>query len=106
MWGTPLFFQISIFMVKDQLTSKLAGIILQYARMKEGRLTRVSDMCRINRNEFNIRGLSCMKFHRLVRLIYALHLDLGYHDSQQLVEDIKAALDKFAYEYDENLFDA
>ena len=47
-----------------------------------------------------------MKFHRLVRLIYALHLDLGYHDCQQLVKDIKAALDKFAYDYDENLFNA
>jgi hypothetical protein len=55
-------------MLKDQLTSSCAGIILDEVR-KEGRLTFVSDECGINRKYFNRKMFRLLRFHRLVRLL-------------------------------------
>jgi hypothetical protein len=92
-------------MLKEQLTSKVAGIILEHVRSKKGRLTELSDWCRINRKEFNIRGLSQMKFHRLLRILYALHLECEYYEWKQLWDEISETIQEFSDEYDFTLLD-
>lgn len=67
-------------MIKDQLTSSVAGIILSHVRRERGRLTAVSDMCGINRMEFTRKGLSRMRMHRFLRVVYALALLLDYKE--------------------------
>jgi len=42
-------------MIKDQLISQVASIILRFVRNRKGRLTEQSDDCRINRRKFNVK---------------------------------------------------
>ena len=63
--------------LKEQLTSEVAGIILKYVKAEKGRLTRISEDARINRKEFNIRGLSKMRLHRQMRLNHSLYPELS-----------------------------
>lgn len=92
-------------MIKDQLTSKVAGIILQHVRNPKGRLTEISDMCKINRKEFNVRGLSKMKGHRLLRILYAIYLVVGYAEKKQMSDEFFDIFQDFADEYDFTLLD-
>lgn len=92
-------------MLRDQLTSKIAGIILQHVRTPKGRLTEISDMCRINRKEFTVRGLSKMRLHRLLRIIYALHLEASYVENKRMAEEIYDTIQDYSDEYDYTLLD-
>jgi len=92
-------------MLKEQLTSKVASIILQHVREPKGRLTEISDLCHINRREMNIRGLSRMKFHRLLRLIYALSVALRPDEYYEMTDDILFAIQEFSDKYEYDLLD-
>lgn len=92
-------------MLKNQLTSKVAGIILKTLREQKGRLTQVSDLCKINRREFNIRGLSKMKFHRQLRIIYALAVVLPALRYEQLMNEVSNEILDFADEVGFDFFD-
>lgn len=92
-------------MLKDQLTSAVAGIILHHVRERKGRLTEVSDLCSINRKEFNRRGLSKMKLHRLLRLVYALALILPYREFDVMWKDILDEIRNYSDDYDFTLLD-
>ena len=61
-------------MLRDELTSDVAGIILEYLRSVKGRLTEVSNLSGINRREINRKGLSKMRMNRLMRLVYTMQL--------------------------------
>lgn len=91
--------------LKDQMTSEIAGIILQHVRNHKGRLSEVSDDCRINRREFNVRGISKMKFHRLLRIFYDLLLILTYAEFTKMMEEIINTLKDYADEYDYTVLD-
>ena len=54
-------------MLKERLTSEVAGIILRYVRTPKGRLTEISDLCSLNRKEFNVRG--CIGAHHELRTV-------------------------------------
>lgn len=92
-------------MLKDQLTSAVAGIILHHLRDFKGRLTEVSDLCNINRREFNRKGLSKMKMHRLLRLVYAMALVLPYQEYDMMWKDILDEIRNFSDDYDYTLLD-
>lgn len=90
---------------KEQLTSEVAGIILQHVRNSKGRLTEVSDLCGINRKEFNKKGFSKMRMHRLLRIIYALSILMNYREFHNMCEELHDEIRNFSDEYDFILFD-
>lgn len=92
-------------MLKQQLTSEVAGIILRHVRNPKGKLTEISDLCRINRKEFNVHGLSKMKLHRLLRIIYALALTMGYDQYRKMMDEIRDVIWENEECYDYLLFD-
>ena len=92
-------------MIKDQLTSEVASIILRYVKSYKGLLTLVSDESRINRREFNVRGLSQMKLHRLLRILYVLGLELRGEDFQKMMDEIRDTITDYVDQYDFTLLD-
>lgn len=92
-------------MLKERLTSEVAGIILRYVRTPKGRLTEISDLCSINRKEFNVRGLSKMKLHRLLRIIYALALIMSYEQYRKMMNEVRDVIWEQEECYDYLLFD-
>ena len=91
--------------LKDQLTSEVAGIILRHVRTPKGRLTEISDDSKINRKDFNVHGLSQMKLHRFLRILYALNLSMDYEEYQQMMDEISDTITEFAGDYDYTLLD-
>jgi len=92
-------------MLKDQLTSEVAGIILDRVRESKGRVTEISDLCRINRRELNVRGLSRMKLHRLLRIVYSLAVIMRYEEYRAMMEQISRTIENFSDNYDYLLLD-
>ncbi len=92
-------------MLKDQLTSEVAGIILDRVRESKGRVTEISDLCRINRRELNVRGLSRMKLHRLLRIVYALAVVLRYEEYRDMMAQIARTIESYSDEFDYMLLD-
>lgn len=86
--------------MKALLSKKFAEIILQHLRSKKGRLTRISDMCSINRREFTTEGLSRMKISRLLVILYAMNLELYYDEYEQMVKELCHTFEDFATQYD------
>jgi len=92
-------------MLRDQLTSEVAGIILCYVRERKGRLTEMSNECRINRREFNVHGLAMMKLHRLLRIIYDLCMILPPSEFKGMVDKIRETIIEYSENYDYRLLD-
>ena len=88
-----------------ELTSEVAGIILRHVRNPKGKLTEISELCRINRKEFNVRGLSKMKLHRLLRIIYALALTMSYDQYRKMTDEVRDVIWEHEECYDYLLFD-
>lgn len=102
------YYLIKIFMtmlLRKQLTSKVARIILTRIRDRKGRLTEISDECRINRREFNVRGFSKMSLQRLLRVFYALCLVLPKSEFDAMGNEIAEVIADYADEYDYVLLD-
>ena len=78
-------------MLRDELTSDVAGIILEYLRSVKGRLTEVSNLSGINRRELNRKGLSKMRMNRLMRLVYTMALVMPPERLREAVEKIHEA---------------
>lgn len=91
--------------LKQQLTSEVAGIILDTVREKRGRLTEISDLCKINRSKFNVRGFSQLRVHQMLRIVYALAVILNYEDYRAMMTRIARAIEDFSDEYDYMLLD-
>ncbi len=92
-------------LLRNQLTSRVAGIILTRIRERKGRLTEISDECRINRREFNVRGLSKMSLHRLLRVVYALYMVLPKREYDEMMDEIRRVMAAYADHYDYLLLD-
>ena len=101
-----VFYQIKIIMLlRNQLTSRVAGIILTRIRERKGRLTEISDECRINRREFNVRGFSKMSLQRLLRVFYALYMVLPKREYDEMMDEIRRVMAAYADHYDYLLLD-
>lgn len=57
--------------LREQLVSDFAGIVIGTVK-DNGWLTHISNEVGINRREFNRKGMSKMKLHRLLRILTAL----------------------------------
>lgn len=92
-------------MLRDEMTSEVAGIILHYLRDVKGRTTEVSNLSGINRREINRKGLAKMKLNRLLRLIYAMLLLMPPKTSESMWQDILGKIREFADYFDFILLD-
>lgn len=75
-------------MTNDTLTGRIASTMLQAIKEERGRLTAVSDMCSINRQEFDVEGLSKMSLSRLIRLGAAMAIIMPKKRYIQMTQDI------------------
>ena len=92
-------------MLRDELTSDVAGIILENLRSVKGRLTEVSNLSGINRRELNRKGLSKMRMNRLMRLVYAMLLIMPPKKSDAMWQKILEKLREYAKDFDFILLD-
>lgn len=75
-------------MKKDLLALTIGGIINEAIREKRGRLTEVSDMCVINRQEFAPEGIANLALHQLTRLSRAMVEAMPKQRLEQMKKDI------------------
>lgn len=92
-------------MLRDELTSDVAGIILEYLRSVKGRLTEVSNLSGINRREINRKGLAKMRMSRLMRLVYTMQLVMPPYKSEAMWQKIIEKVREYADYYDYILLD-
>ena len=92
-------------MLRDELTSDVAGIILEYLRSVKGRLTEVSNLSGINRRELNRKGLAKMRMNRLMRLVYTMQLVMPPKKSDAMWQKILEKLRDYAKDFDFILLD-
>ena len=92
-------------MLRDELTSDVAGIILENLRSVKGRLTEVSNLSGINRREINRKGLAKMRMNRLMRLVYAMLLIMPPKKSDAMWQKILEKLREYAKDFDFILLD-
>jgi hypothetical protein len=92
-------------MLRDELTSDVAGIILENLRSVKGRLTEVSNLSGINRRELNRKGLAKMRMNRLMRLVYAMLLIMPPKKSDAMWQKILEKVREYANYYDYILLD-
>jgi hypothetical protein len=92
-------------MLRDELTSDVAGIILENLRSVKGRLTEVSNLSGINRRELNRKGLAKMRMNRLMRLVYAMLLIMPPKKSDAMWQKILEKLREYAKDFDFILLD-
>lgn len=93
-------------MTTDQITSHVVGIILRHVRDKRGRLTLVSDMCRINRREFSQQGIAKMRLYRLVLIIAALFIVQHSFETKKMVDEIVNDFLAFVNDYENGDIDS
>ena len=92
-------------MLRNELTSDVAGIILEYLRSVKGRLTEVSNLSGINRRELNRKGLAKMRMNRLMRLVYTMQLVMPPYKSEAMWQKIIEKVREYADYYDFILLD-
>ena len=92
-------------MLRDELTSDVAGVILESLRSVKGRMTEVSNLSGINRRELNRKGLSKMRMNRLMRLVYAMLLIMPSKKSDAMWQKILEKVREYANYYDYILLD-
>ena len=92
-------------MLRDELTSDVAGIILESLRSVKGRMTEVSNLSGINRRELNRKGLSKMRMNRLMRLVYTMQLVMPPKASDAMWQKIHDKVREYADYYDYILLD-
>ena len=92
-------------MLRDELTSDVAGIILEYLRSVKGRMTEVSNLSGINRREINRKGLAKMRMSRLMRLVYTMQLVMPPKASDTMWQKIIEKVREYADYYDFILLD-
>ena len=92
-------------MLRDELTSDVAGIILESLRSVKGRMTEVSNLSGINRRELNRKGLAKMRMNHLMRLVYAMLLIMPPKKSDAMWQKILEKLREYAKDFDFILLD-
>lgn len=92
-------------MLKTQLTNRVSGIILEHIREEKGRLTRISDESRINRKWFNAAGFARLRHHQMLRIVYALCLELSPGEFNAMTCEIFNSVKDFADDFEYQLLD-
>lgn len=78
-------------MTKDLLALSIGDIINKAVREKRGRLTEISDLSVINRQEFDPEGIANLAFYQIIRLGKAIIEAMPKKRIEQLKMDISKA---------------
>ena len=94
-------------MLKSQLTSKLAGILIDTIN-KTGKKSHISDESRINRKYLTRSFFRLLRFHILVRLLYNTAMWTDRKDfaaiGAKLFDEIWLLADKHGYDFNDEPF--
>ena len=90
-------------MIKNQLTSLCAGILLSEVRVK-GHLTYISEESGINRKNMNRKNFRLLRFHRLVRLLYTTASWTDRERFRELGARMFETIWDFNQEYDDRFY--
>ncbi len=85
------------------MTNEIASIILEYVRAKRGRLTYISEVTNINRQEFCFEKMVKMKFFRQLRIFFAMSLCLDRDEQKAMWSRMGGVMVDYADKYDESL---
>ena len=75
-------------MVKEQLSGRIVNIVLKAIREEKGRLTAISDLSVINRQEFDVEGLQKMRLDRFIRVGSAMAVMMPRKRYEQMKQEI------------------
>lgn len=79
-------------MLRDQLVSTCIGYILDAVRSERGRLTFVSSESQICREYFNRKRFQTLKLFRVIRVLYALAMEMDRNEFLLIGHDIFAEI--------------
>ena len=92
-------------MRKKALIEMIVKIILERIRNERGRLTRISNTCKINRGKLTDEAMTHVRFNQLILLFYAVCLNLKPKEFEAMMKDIYYTFVEKSAEYDFSLFD-
>ena len=88
---------------KKDFTDEVSGVILKKVREQRGRLTKVSDMCQINRRMFNQDEFCKLKLYQVLRLLYAICVDVRPKEFEKMLTEMRDVAKKYFDTYEEDL---
>ena len=91
-------------MSKKDLIEEIIMIILNSLRKEKGRLTKISNTCRINRGKLTDESMAKLRFYHLILLFYAICLNLTANEFETMMKDIYYTFVEKSAEYDFTLF--
>ena len=91
-------------MSKKDLIEEIVKIVLTSLRKEKGRLTKISNTCRINRGKLTDKSMAKLRFYHLILLFYAICLSLTAEEFETMMKDIYYTFVEKSKEYDETLF--
>ena len=89
--------------LKRDFTDEVSGVILKKVREQRGRLTKVSDMCQINRRMFNQDEFCKLKLYQVLRLLYAICVDVRPKEFEKMLTEMRDVAKKYFDTYEEDL---
>ena len=89
--------------LKREFTDEVSGVILKKVREQRGRLTKVSDMCQINRRMFNQDEIGKLKLNQVLRLFYAICVEIRPKEFEKMLTEMSNVAKKYFDKYEEDL---
>ena len=91
-------------MSKKDLIEEIVKIVLTSLRKEKGRLTKISNTCRINRGKLTDESMAKLRFYHLILLFYAIYLNMTANEFETMIKDIYYTFVEKSAEYDYTLF--
>ena len=91
-------------MNKKDLIEEIVKIVLTNLRKEKGRLTKISNTCRINRGKLTDESMAKLRFYHLILLFYAICLNLTAKEFEAMMKDIYYTFVEKSAEFDYTLF--
>ena len=92
-------------MKKRDLIEEIVKIILEKIKNERGRLTRISNTCKINRGKLTDEAMAYMRVYHFILLFYAACLNLKPKEFEAMMKDIYYTFVEKSAEYDFSLFE-
>lgn len=92
-------------MKKVDLIDVIVKIILERIKNERGRLTRISNTCKINRGKLTDENMAFMRVYHYILLFYAVCLNLKPKEFEAMMKDIYYTFVEMSAEYDYSLFE-
>lgn len=87
-------------MKKNESIDAIVEIVNDFVRIKRGSLTKISETCQINRGDLTIDGISYLRAYKLIRLLYAICLNLTPKEFEAMMKSIYYGIIENSAKYD------